>query len=66
MTVFDIFYRVLSDKLPELETLDYATCMYWQYTDHFIFRFVSLLCLRSTLRFEIIVLCCALKYMQFY
>ena len=23
---------------------------YWQYTDHFIFRFVSLLCLRSTLR----------------
>ena len=23
---------------------------YWQYTDHFIFRFQSLLCLRSTLR----------------
>ena len=22
---------------------------YWQYTDHFIFRFLSLLCLRSTL-----------------
>ena len=23
---------------------------YWQYTDHFVFRFLSLLCLRSTLR----------------
>ena len=27
---------------------------YWQYTDHFIFRFVSLLCLRSTLRLYIL------------
>ena len=28
---------------------------YWQYTDLFIFRFVSLLCLRSTLRLFLLV-----------
>ena len=28
---------------------------YWQYTDLFIFRFVSLLCLRSTLRLYLLV-----------
>ena len=30
---------------------------YWQYTDLFIFRFVSLLCLRSTLRLCTVQLC---------
>ena len=36
---------------PLLETLDYTIRIgTWQYTDLFIFRFVSLLCLRSTLR----------------
>ena len=31
------------------ETADYIYYPYWQYTNLFIFRFVSVLCLRSTL-----------------
>ena len=41
----------LSDEGPMLETLDHSIYYpYWQYADLFIFRFVSLLCLRSALR----------------
>ena len=46
---FLIYFLFLSDEGPTLETLDY-TIPYRQYTNLFIFRFVSLLCLRSTLR----------------
>ena len=46
-TRFSIYFLFLSDEGPMLETLDYTIR---QYTDLFIFRFVSLLCLRSTLR----------------
>ena len=41
----------LSDEGPTLETLDFTIRTYYlQYTNLFIFRFVSQLCLRSTLR----------------
>ena len=43
------YFLFVSDEGPMLETLDYHY-PYWQYTDIFIFPFVSLLCLRSTLR----------------
>ena len=46
---FFIYFLFLSDEGPMLGNarLYYP---YWRYTDLFIFRFVSLLCLRSTLR----------------
>ena len=56
----------LSDEGPMLETLDYIYYPYWQYIDLFIFRFVSLLCLRSTLRLLSLAIrakCFPLKYM---
>ena len=34
MTVFDIFYRVLSDKVPEIETLHFTICIGMQYTNY--------------------------------
>ena len=45
-----VYFLFLSDEGPILEMLDYIYYPYWQYTDLFIFRFVSLLCLHSTLR----------------
>ena len=40
-------FLFLFDEGPTLKTLDYEY-PYWQYTNLFIFQFVSLLCLRST------------------
>ena len=50
---YSLTFRALAlrqrDEGPMLETLDFAIRIgRWQYTDLFIFRFVSLLCLRST------------------
>ena len=47
-TRFFIHFLFLSDEGPMLEMLDHNIRR--QYADHFIFRFLSLLCLRSTLR----------------
>ena len=46
----NIATRTIANPEPMLEMLDYIYYPYWQYTNHFIFRFVSVLCLRSTLR----------------
>ena len=46
-----------SDEGPTLETLDFTIRIgTWQYTNLFILRFVSLLCLRSTLRLVLVSL----------
>ena len=54
-------YTCFSDEGPTLKTLDYIYYPYSQYTNLFIFRFVSLLYLRSTLRlfyckFDLVIL----------
>ena len=48
-TRFFIYFLFLSDEGPNARNVR-PYYPYWQYTDLFIFRFVSLLCLRSTLR----------------